>query len=93
MSGKLYKCPVDGCSWAHVEPEADPATRDPNLLASVFGPGVMASAAAVQRAERIERVLETHLRSHTVQEWVGTVSRLQMELERHRSGLVAAKGG
>lgn len=73
-------------------------------LAGVFGPGVMAAAAAAQRSQRIERVLEEHFRGHTIIDWIrairtleGVVStleeQLRMERELHALVVEAAVGG
>ena len=74
MSDRLhvFSCPVDGCGWAHMEPELDPGI-DAHTLAGAFGPGVMAQVATNQRTERIEKTIREHLRSHDSLEWLKTI--------------------
>lgn len=82
-SATVYRCPVDDCGWVHVEPPIDPRISGATL-AGVFGPNIMLAHAQNSRAEKIERVLQDHLRTHTVAEWVATVTRLQAELKEAR---------
>lgn len=76
----IYHCPVDGCGWTHIVPPLDPRING-NTLAGAFGPGVMAQVAANQRAEKIERALRDHLKSHDVLDYVRTIQRLK-DIER-----------
>lgn len=69
--GKDYPCPLLECTWSLWVPELE---VDDTALASVFGLGVMASAAAAQQMTDTEHQLEEHLVGHTVQEWAKTVA-------------------
>ena len=91
MSDRLhvFSCPVDGCGWAHVEPEFDPRI-EADQLAGVFGPpGVMAQVATNQRAARIEKSIGQHLATHSSLEWLKTLH----AMSRQRDALVEAVNG
>ena len=69
-------CPVDGCDW--VVDATLPEVGD-EALARVFGPGTMASVAALQHNHKIEGELKRHLQGHTTLEWAHTATRLRHE--------------
>lgn len=74
--GATYPCPLSDCDWELFVEALDVADT---ALASVFGIGVMASAAAAEQMARTEEQLTVHLEGHSVIEWSKTVS-LQREL-------------
>lgn len=74
---KIISCPVLDCTWSiDVTP---PATGD-RVLAEIFGPGVMAAHHRNTVAADNERKADAHLKSHTVIEWVNTVTALREAL-------------
>lgn len=74
----VLRCPVKGCDFTHVE---DTTPVAPEVLARMFGPGVMTAVAAQQRAWRLEGVLERHFDTHTPLDWLRTVNELRQQLE------------
>lgn len=69
----VIKCPVDGCTWCMAVEKPDPRALDDNCLASVFGVGVMAACARNEFADKIDRSLRAHVRSHSIDDWLRTV--------------------
>lgn len=86
MTDHRYTCPL--CSWFHDEPELTELQSDPMALASVFGVNVMATLAANQRAERIERKLQEHFGAHKTVEWLRRVEYLRHRLTRAQRWLM-----
>src|SRR5258708_190593 len=73
-------CPL--CEWHHEEPPLTEVQTDPMTLDSVFGRGVMALQNVNHRAERIERALEAHFKTHTTVEWLRKVQTLNGRLAK-----------
>lgn len=80
MSDRLhvFSCPVDGCGWAHMEPELDPRI-DAHTLAGVFGPGIMANVVANQRTAKIEESIRQHLATHSSIEWLKSLHAMSQQ--------------
>lgn len=77
MNSTRHHCPV--CDWYHEEPIAKVSN---DMLAGVFGPGIMAQLAMNNRTQRIEEALERHLKGHSLVDWVKKVTSLQWELDQ-----------
>jgi hypothetical protein len=73
-NSERYHCPISTCSWT-VDIETAPVI-DPQVLAHVFGPGVMALQAADNHRAKIERALEEHCATHTIVEYVAEIGDL-----------------
>lgn len=71
-------CPIDVCPWSHDVLSLDHVTE--GTLASVFGVGVMMATAHAQREQAVERALETHLKSHSILDWVQCIQRLKLTI-------------
>src|SRR6185312_11911398 len=72
-------CPL--CDWQYGEKVV---YVSPDVLAGVFGTGVMQAVARQQRQQRIEDALDAHLRTHTHLQWLQKVMDLQTEIETLR---------
>lgn len=77
---EIRKCPL--CEWEDRRPAPD-VPQD--ALASVFGRGTAAAAAAFQHAVAVERALQEHLSEHTTVEWLTEVMRLRSRVEAMES--------
>lgn len=75
-----YECPL--CDWKHDEPFLD---ISPDALASVFGTGMMQVVGANQQAQRVEEALRKHFATHTTEQWLTKVTRLQKECDALRA--------
>ena len=82
----LILCPVLDCDWSL---DATPPEIDPRALASVFGIGVMVATSAHQHANRVERDLDVHMRTHTTVQFLRTISRLTQERDEALAALEA----
>lgn len=74
-------CPISACTWLHTE---EPLPADLSVVPG-FGSVPLAQLAAdVHRrtAATTERVLEAHLKEHTVVEWAREVADLRAQLAR-----------
>lgn len=71
---EVIACPLDNCEWQHAEPTVDVPG---NALAGVFGFGVMANVAHVQRAQRVETALSKHFANHKTAHYLRTITRLR----------------
>lgn len=79
----VLKCPLDGCTWEHVEPANEVS---PEALAGMFGFGVMTAVAAQQRACRVEDALRSHFEGHKAEDFLRTITRQQQVIgELHRA--------
>lgn len=86
----FIKCPL--CEWALEQKPLDPRLNA-DTLAGVFGPGIALQTALNQRAQETERALETHLKTHTLVEWVKKVGDQQREIEQLRGAAQETKVG
>lgn len=73
----VLRCPLDGCHWAHAEPVVN---VPPEVLAGVFGAGVMTAAALHQHMRRVEDALRGHFEGHKIEDFLRTITRLQQQL-------------
>lgn len=80
----MILCPIPTCPWSL---EA-PAIELPGVgaLAGIFGPGVIAQAAANQHAQELEDAIGAHLKTHATLDWVQGI----IAAERERGELWAA---
>lgn len=74
-NGERFVCPLTACGWYFDMPPA--VVIDEQVLAHVFGPGVMTLQAADQRQDKIERELGDHFNNHTNVEFLTEIARLQ----------------
>ena len=82
----VYSCPVEGCDWEHVESPIDPRINA-STLADVFGMGIMAQQAVNQRAAKVECVLQDHFKTHSVVDFVSTITLRDATIERLEKAL------
>lgn len=72
MSTVEYRCPVDGCEWAH------------SVNTTPFAELNLPAGWAIEPVEvvlsRVERALEAHTATHTPAEYLKTIQRLNAEL-------------
>ena len=68
MTDIRYGCPL--CGWYHDEPKILPSE-------------IMAAAAQGVRTQQVEARLAAHLTTHTTQEWLTLVGRLEFRLQRY----------
>lgn len=78
MSVAQIDCPL--CDWHYEVPALDPRLGA-DTLASVFGSGIMLQHAIDSWARKIEELLDKHLKTHSLLEWVRKVSDLQHEIK------------
>ncbi len=65
-----FLCPILRCYWYHERP----AAPDPMALASVFGVGTIAATGAYAQSADTEQAIAEHLDTHSVLEFVQTIS-------------------
>jgi hypothetical protein len=73
----LMHCILDDCEWTLAVPRLKAPEKS---LASAFGLDVQAAVESQARAAKIEKDLETHLKSHSVHDWVMTLKSLRDDL-------------
>lgn len=73
----ILLCPIDGCKWTYAP--APTLTYDAAPLDAVMGlpAGTLDRMAATRVMETAERELATHFRTHTLVEWLTTLTRLK----------------
>ena len=81
------KCPI--CSWTHKVPPIDSRINS-GTLADVFGPGVMLLQATNQRSTKAEEIIEKHLKTHTMSEWVNAIEVRDRSIKSLNESLVEA---
>lgn len=87
-------CPVDGCEWGA---DNQPPEVEETALANVFGLGVMSAIARNGFHRDLENRIDQHLNTHSVLEWVRTVTALRdkvaaLELRRELAEIKTQQG-